>query len=195
MTFEEYVGRYSSLKGIILHFQEQKNLMESDPYLHFLNDVDAAGAADDLPNGVFLPSDMDRRLHRAWRLYRKYLIRLARACDLVRGLSVRDLAIKHYLYGLTHEEIAERGHYGVRTVYRQSREARRQIREYLLLMMPCVKRIPPQKFRLTESGRQTVRARCLQMEWRRRAPKRKGYQHSFTVRPERAFFGKTMPDA
>ncbi len=194
MTFDEYAARYSSLKSEILRLKEQRKLLASDAYRRFLNDVEEARAGEEMPRDVFLPKDPDRRLRRAWRLYRKYLIRLSRACDLIALPNVRFFAIQRYLYGLTHEEIALRGHYAVRTVYRQSREARRQMTAFLLKMMPSVRRIPRQRYRLSAVGRARICARKAEMEWRRRAPKRKSTQRPFTVRPEYAFSGKTKRD-
>ena len=191
MTFEEYTARYSSLKSLILHYEEKRALRASDAYRSFLQNVELSGAASEMPTGVFLPENLNERIARAWRLYRKYLVRLARACDMLRDPALRSFAVNRYLYGLTHEEIAQRGHYAIRTVYRQSREVKKQLRGFLLLMMPNARRTPPQTYRLCAKGRQTVASRKKIAEWERRKPHRAEWQRPFTVKPENVCFGRT----
>ena len=92
------------------------------------------------------PERLEERVERCRRLCRRYAARIARAIAGIRDQYLKEYALYHYLYGLTHEEIAERSYFCVRTVYRHGRQAKKELERELLKLMPRVKKTDPARF-------------------------------------------------
>lgn len=97
---------------------------------------------------VLTEEKVEARRRKRQKLCERYGERIARAAALIESSPLREYALYHYLYGLTHEEIAEQSFFCVRTVYRHGKEARKALEKALLSIMPKAKRIKNAKYKL-----------------------------------------------
>lgn len=90
---------------------------------------------------------VEARRRKRQRLCERYGERIARAVAMIESSPLREYALYHYLYGLTHEEIAEQSFFCVRTVYRHGKEARKALERALISLMPKAKRVERAKYK------------------------------------------------
>lgn len=139
MTFEEYIGRYRLLQRALERDERMLELMGRTEYGAFLQRF----RAEDSP--VLAPllttqKGVRERIRRRQRLCLRYAERIARAAARISSPVMQQYALYRYLYGMTHEDIADQSFFCVRTVYRHATRARRELNLALLQVMPKVKR-------------------------------------------------------
>ncbi len=81
-----------------------------------------------------------QKLEKKKRLYDRYIVKLSRACEMIRDERYRDFIVLHYVYDIPAEDIAERKCYAQRSVYRIGKQARKKLSEVLLSLSPKPKR-------------------------------------------------------
>lgn len=147
MTLEEYVGRFRLLQHSAEKAQRRLELFASGAYQGFLKRFEACGRPELSP--VLLSTEELRRdFAKKQRLCERYAIRLTRAISLMEPGELRDYALQHYLYGLTHEQIADQSFYCVRTVYRYARHARLALMKAMKQVEPKPLRTAPHRYRI-----------------------------------------------
>ncbi len=139
MTFEEYVGRFRLLQHSAEKAQRRLELFSSGAYQGFMKRFEGCGRPE-LSSVIFSTEQLERDLAKKQRMCERYAIRLTRAISLMEAGELRDYALQHYLYGLTHEQIADQSFFCVRTVYRYARHAR-------LALMKAMKQVAPKPIR------------------------------------------------
>lgn len=145
MTLEEYVARFRLLQHSAEKDERSLALMSSGSYRAFLHRF------GNVKNPVFtsiLISEkvLRRNLAKKQRLCERYALRLTRAISLIPPGELKEYALNHFLYGLTHEEIAEQSFYSVRTVYRYAKKAKEELRKALLQVQPKLRRTKPCRY-------------------------------------------------
>ncbi|MBE6713500.1 MAG: hypothetical protein E7580_08360 [Ruminococcaceae bacterium] len=150
MTLEEYIGRFRLLQHSAEKAQRRLELYSTGAYQGFLRRFEGCRHPE-LSSVLFSTESLKRDLEKKQRLCERYAIRLSRAISLMEAGELRDYALYHYLYGLTHEQIAEQSFFCVRTIYRYARYARAALVEAMLQIKPKAVR--------TESHRYRVRGR------------------------------------
>ena len=185
MTFREYADRFFALKEYIAHLKGVGEVEKSRGYRSFLQDAEECGALKELPERVLLPPDTRQKIERLQRLCGKYMKRFGEACDRIEKNAPRQIAVYHYLYGMTFEEVAEVTHYAVRSVYRHMHEARAELEANLIAGMPKARRTRGKKYHLSAASRRTLRLRRARQEKERRASRRHPNVRPFCVRPDR----------
>ncbi len=147
MTLEEYIARFRLLQHSAEKDERSLALYSSGAYHAFLRRFE--GAKDPLLSSVLLSEQKLRHdFAKKQRLCEKYAVRLTRAISLIRSPQLREIALCRYLYGLTHEEIAEQSFFCVRTVYRYSKKAKEELRKAMLLVQPKRIRIKDARFQV-----------------------------------------------
>ncbi len=146
MTFEEYLVRFRLLQHALEKDGRTLALMQKNTYRQFYSRFADSGE-ESLSRLVISEGELRERMERRERLCRRYALRLARAIDRIRVPEWKEYATFHYLYGLTHEEIAESSFYSVRTVYRHGKKAKKAMEEAMREVGPKIRRIPPNRFR------------------------------------------------
>ena len=145
MTFDEYLNRYRLLQHALERDERSLALMQKAPCRQFLHQLE--GTSNATLQGVILTREvLQNRIFRRKRICQRYALRLARAIGEISVPELREYATFHYLYGLTHEEIAESSFYSVRTVYRHGKKAKKALEEALLRVGPKRKEIPSSRF-------------------------------------------------
>lgn len=147
MTLEEYLTRFQLLQHGVEKDERMLALLQGKAYRSF---VRLFGESPDphLCALILSEEEVKRRMERKKRLSERYARRIAKACLKMESVELREYAICHYLYGMTHEDIAERSYFCVRTVYRQAKQAKEQLRCALLSVMPRHRRTGPGRFRV-----------------------------------------------
>ena len=139
MTLEEYVGRYRLLQHNAEKAQRRLELYSSGAYQGFLRRFEGCRHPA-LSSVLFTTESLRKDFEKKQRLCERYAVRLTRAISLMEAGELRDYALNHYLYGLTHEQIAEQSFFCVRTVYRYARHAR-------LALIKALKEVGPKPIR------------------------------------------------
>lgn len=150
MTLEEYVGRFRLLQHSAEKAQRRLELYSSGAYQGFLKRFGSCGRPE-LSSVLFSTERLKEDLAKKQRMCERYAIRLTRAISLMEAGELRDYALQHYLYGLTHEQIADQSFFCVRTVYRYARHAR-------LALMEAMKQVAPKPIR-TVSHRYRIKGK------------------------------------
>ncbi len=175
------MARFEALKRKITEIQREKCLRASPQFRLFIDQARQTRALAILPESVVMPEkEWEIRIRRMQRLYCKYAARIAAACEKIDSGPIRQYAIQRYLYGCTHEEIADRSFYSLRTVYRQGARAKKELRARLLKEMPQVRRTKTHRYRLSETGLRAIRRRKS-----RDLAQRKFFHRSPQLRPFR----------
>ena len=91
---------------------------------------------------------LQKSLAKKQRLCERYAARLARAAARIQVRELREYALYHFLYGLTHEEIAHQSFFCVRTVYRYAKRARRELESAMLDVKPRLVRTGSHRYRV-----------------------------------------------
>ena len=145
MTMEEYLARFRLLQHAAEKDERTLALLKSPAYRSFIhrfkNSEDPV-----LSCTVLTEKALTARLEKRQRLCERYASRIARVIAGIQTPELKEYALYHFLYGLTHEEIAERSYFSVRTVYRHAKKAREDLRIELLRVSPKIKKIPSCKF-------------------------------------------------
>ena len=147
MNVKEYIGRYEALEQSIKRDERLLAMLENSCGGTLLDRLN--GTREGLsPEGIRTVSRLvygtDRlrsRLNRKIRLYEKYTVKLTLAAEKIKKKALRDYVVNHYLYGFTHEEVAEMNHYCERQIYRQAQEARRELTKALISLNPRTHRL------------------------------------------------------
>ncbi len=147
MTLDEYIGRFRLLQHSAEKAQRRLELYSTGAYQGFLRRFEGCRHPE-LSSVLFTTESLRRDFERKQRLCERYALRLTRAISLMEAGELRDYALYHYLYGLTHEQIAEQSFFCVRTVYRYGRHARLALTKALLEVMPKAIRTEPRKYRI-----------------------------------------------
>lgn len=147
MTLDEYIGRFRLLQHSAEKAQRRLELYSTGAYQGFLRRFEGCRHPE-LSSVLFATESLRRDFERKQRLCERYALRLTRAISLMEAGELRDYALYHYLYGLTHEQIAEQSFFCVRTVYRYGRHARLALTKALLEVMPKAIRTEPRKYRI-----------------------------------------------
>jgi len=145
VNFEEYLTRFRLIQLAVEKDEKMLELYQGKAYGVFLRHFGSTHHPA-LSRHVLTPDALEQRLQRKKRLAERYAVRIARACDRIETLELREYAIYHFLYGMTHEDLAERSQFCVRTVYRQGKLAKKELEKALLSVMPKPKKIPPRRF-------------------------------------------------
>jgi hypothetical protein len=146
MTFEEYLVRFRLLQHALEKDERTLGLMQKDSYRQFYSRFADSGE-ESLERLVVSEKALRERIARRERLCQRYALRLARAIDRIGVPELKEYAAFHYLYGLTHEEIAESSFYSVRTVYRHGKKAKKAMEAAMHEVGPKIGRIPSNRFR------------------------------------------------
>jgi len=147
MTLEEYIGRFRLLQHSAEKAQRRLELFSSGAYQGFLRRFEGCSHPE-LSSVLFTTESLRADLAKKQRLCERYALRLTRAIALMEPGELRDYALYHYLYGLTHEQIAEQSFFCVRTVYRYARHARLALIKTLRQVGPKPIRTPPRRYRI-----------------------------------------------
>ena len=147
MTLEEYIGRFRLLQHSAEKAQRRLELYSTGAYQGFLRRFEGCQHPE-LSSVLFTTESLRRDYERKQRLCERYALRLTRAISMMEAGELRDYALYHYLYGLTHEQIAEQSFFCVRTIYRYARHARLALAKALLQVMPKALRTEPRKYRI-----------------------------------------------
>lgn len=135
MTFDEYMTRFRLLQHSVEQDERMLLLLQGKAYSYFAERF--GNTKNPVLSPLVLTKDVvEARRRRRQRLCERYGERIARAVALIESPPLREYALYHYLYGLTHEEIAEQSFFCVRTVYRHGKEARKELEKALLSLMP-----------------------------------------------------------
>lgn len=147
MTLDEYVARFQLLQHSAEKDERSLKLMSSGAYQAFLHRF---GNAQDPMISSLLISEvaLRKKYEKKQRLCERYALRLTRAISQIPSGELREYALNHFLYGLTHEEIAEQSFYSVRTVYRHAKKAKEALRCALLSVQPKLRRTQPGRYRV-----------------------------------------------
>ena len=145
MTFEEYLARYRLLQHALERDEQSLRLMEKSAYRSFSERFAAASSPTLRALAASKESLRARAAHRR-RLCERYALRLARAVALIPAGELREYARYRFLYGLTHEEVAEVSFYSVRTVYRFAKNARLEMEKAMRAVSPKARRTPPARY-------------------------------------------------
>lgn len=147
MNLEEYLARFRLLQHAAEKDERNLEMFSQEGYRSFVHRFSAS--SDPVLSRMVLTEEvLQRRLKKRQRLCERYAARIARAVEKIPVEELREYARLHFLYGLTHETIAEQSFYSVRTVYRHGKKAREEMRKALLAAMPKRKKIPPARFRV-----------------------------------------------
>lgn len=147
MTLEEYVGRFRLLQHSAEKAQRRLELYSTGAYQGFLRRFEGSSHPE-LSSVLFTTESLKRDLMKKQRLCERYAVRLTRAISLMEAGELRDYALYHYLYGLTHEQIAEQSFFCVRTIYRYARHARLALTRALHQVGPKAIRTEPHRYRI-----------------------------------------------
>lgn len=147
MTLEEYVGRFRLLQHSAEKAQRRLELFSSGAYQGFLKRFEGSEHPE-LSLVLFSTESLRRDFEKKQRLCERYAVRLTRAISLMEAGELRDYALQHYLYGLTHEQIADQSFFCVRTVYRYARHARLALMEAMKRVEPKPTRSAPCRYRI-----------------------------------------------
>lgn len=150
MNFDEYMARFRLLQHGVEQDEKMLMLLEGKAYQGF---AARFGNTENpvLRSLVLTKERVEARRRKRQRLCERYGERIARAASLIESSPLREYALYYYLYGLTHEEIAEQSFFCVRTVYRHGKEARRALEKALLSLMPKARRTKGGKYRIAGS--------------------------------------------
>lgn len=150
MTLEEYITRFRLLQHAAEKEERNLALLSSGAYSSFLNRF--SGTTDPILESVVVTRErMQKSFEKKQRLCERYAVRLTRAISMIEIPYLREYALCHFLYGLTHEEIAEQSFFCVRTVYRHGKKAKKELEKALLSIQP--KRIRTVGARFTVKGK------------------------------------------
>ena len=145
MTFDEYMIRFRLVQRETEQEEKRLNLLKGKAYQRFSKCF--SQTENPLLSALVLSAQkVEKRWKHKQRLCERYGERIARAIDLIESPVLREYALCRYLYGLTHEEIAEQSFYCVRTVYRHGKAAKKELEKALLSLMPHVKRTKAGRF-------------------------------------------------
>lgn len=169
MTLEEYIGRYRLLQRALERDERMLELMGRTEYSAFLRRFQAVESPVLAPL-LTTQSGVRERIERRQRLCLRYAERIARAVARIPSPVLQQYAMCRYLYGMTHEDIAEQSFFCVRTVYRHATQARRELNRALLAVMPKVRRtkaarfhtkrpLPRRSYAMTQAEKSTARCR------------------------------------
>ena len=147
MTLEEYIGRFRLLQHSAEKAQRRLELYSTGAYQGFLQRFKGCHHPE-LSSVLFTTESLREDLAKKQRLCERYAIRLTRAISLMEAGELRDYALNHYLYGLTHEQIAEQSFFCVRTIYRYARHARLALIKALHEVGPKPIRTEPHRYRI-----------------------------------------------
>ncbi len=147
MTLEEYIGRFRLLQHSAEKAQRRLELFSTGAYQGFLRRFEGTHHPE-LSSVLFTTESLKRDLAKKQRLCERYAVRLTRAISLMEAGELRDYALYHYLYGLTHEQIAEQSFFCVRTIYRYARHARLALMETMKQVGPKAVRAKPHRYRI-----------------------------------------------
>jgi len=153
LTFEEYLTRYRLLQHSVEKDQRSVGLLQGEAYRSFCHHFEHTKDPY-LSVSILTKRNLEERVRRRRRLCERYAARIARAAERIADPELREYARFRYLYGLTHEQIADCSFYSVRTVYRHAGKAREAMKKSLLEISPKWKRIPPARFSVCGTLRQ-----------------------------------------
>ena len=147
MTLEEYVARFRLLQHGAEKDERSLALLSSGAYHDFLHRFEKT--SDPILSSVMISEEKLRKsLEKKQRLCERYAARLARAAARIKVRELREYALYHFLYGLTHEEIAHQSFFCVRTVYRYAKRARKELESAMLSVQPRLVRTAPHRYRV-----------------------------------------------
>lgn len=147
MTLDEYIARFRLLQHSAEKDERSLALYSSGAYHAFLRRFE--GAKDPLLSSVLISEQKLRQdFEKKQRLCERYAVRLTRAISQIESSQLREIALCRYLYGLTHEEIAEQSFFCVRTVYRYSKKAKEELRKAMLSVQPKQVRINDRRYHI-----------------------------------------------
>ncbi len=145
MTLDEYLTKFRLLQHAAEREEKALALLSSGAYASFLKRFEKS--EDPILSSVLVSREkMEKSFRKKQRLCERYAVRLTRAISLIEVPELREYALCHFLYGLTHEEIAEQSFYCVRTVYRYGKKAKKELEAALLSVQPKRKRISDSRF-------------------------------------------------
>lgn len=135
MTLDEYLTKFRLLQHAAEKEERNLALLSSGAYSSFLNRF--GNCRDPILEAVVVTREkMQNSFEKKQRLCERYAVRLTRAISLIEVPELREYALCHFLYGLTHEEIAEQSFFCVRTVYRHGKKAKKELEKTLLSVQP-----------------------------------------------------------
>lgn len=147
MTFDEYYARYRLLRISLDKKDRMRSMLNRKDYRSFL-DRFGGGVAPALNNLLITDKELEESIARRTKLAGRYAARLAKAAENIASPPLREYAVLRFVYGLTHEEIADLSFYSVRTVYRHSHQAKKALEAELRKIKPKAKKAKG-KYRLT----------------------------------------------
>lgn len=147
MTLDEYVARFRFLQHSAEKDERSLKLLSSGAYRAFLHRFEKA--QDPMISSVLISEKALRKsLDKKQRLCERYALRLTRAIAQIPPGELKEYALNHFLYGLTHEEIAEQSFYSVRTVYRYAKKAKEALTRAMLSVQPRRIRTKPARYKV-----------------------------------------------
>jgi hypothetical protein len=145
LTFEEYLARFRLLRHALEKDERALLMISGAPYRDFER-LFSSSRDPALARMVLTEPKLRERIEKRRRLCERYAARLARGVEKIGVEELREYARLHYLYGLTHEMIAEQSFFSVRTVYRHGKKAKEAMEKALLEVSPKIRRIPSGRF-------------------------------------------------
>ena len=147
MTLDEYLLRFRLLQHATEKQERNIALLSGGAYRSFLHRFEGSKSPV-LQSVLVSEEEMKRSLAKKQRLCERYAVRLTRAIAAIPIQELREYALCYFLYGLTHEEIAEQSYFSVRTVYRYGKKAKRELEKAMRRVKPRLTKIPPCRFRV-----------------------------------------------
>lgn len=139
MTFDEYMARFRLLQHGAEQDERTLKLLQGKAYRAFAGRFEKT--EDPVLSALLLTEKRIRERHeKRQRLCERYARRIATAVSRIESPALREYALYRYLYGLTHEEIAEQSFFCVRTVYRHGKQAKKELEKALLDLQPRPRR-------------------------------------------------------
>ena len=172
MNLEAYITRFRLLQRAVEKDERMLSLMGRSEYTAFLRRFGGAESTVLSPH-LLTREGVAARIRRRQRLCLRYAERITRAAERLPSPVLQQYALCRYLYGMTHEDIADESYFSVRTVYRQARMARKEMAAALLRVMPrpCrgdkgkryhpAGRLPRRSYAVTKAEKGAARCRGL----------------------------------
>lgn len=161
MTFDEYLSRYRLLEHAVERDEKNLKMLKNSAFYKF---SERYGSSRDalLRSCAEEESVLEERIRRRKRLCERYAIRLSHGIAAMEPGERKEYARYHFLFGMSNEAFAEISHYSVRTVYRFSREAKKELLRCLLAQSPKPRRISHGRFRVTNGCLRTKKSLAIE---------------------------------
>ena len=141
MNIQEYLSYYADLQDSIKKDEALLSLLKSKGYRSLISrligkDSFSSKERQIICQNVFDEERLKKCIKRKTALYEKATYKITTAASGFKNKALRDYVINRYVYGFTHEEVAEMCYYSERQLYRLAKSAKAELYKALLLLMP-----------------------------------------------------------